>query len=185
MTQQAELAAVVDRAVAELGGRLDVFVANAGVPWTKGALLDAADHAHYRAVMAADLDSVYYSAFAAGRHFRAARAGSFIATASMSGHVANVPQMQAAYNAAKAGVIHFCRSLAVEWAPFGARANSVSPGYILTDISAFVDADTKAVWAERTPMHREGRPEELKGAYLYFASDASSFTTGSDLVVDG
>jgi len=107
-----------------------------------------------------------------------------VATASMSGHIVNQPQAQAAYNAAKAGVIHLCRSLAVEWAGF-ARVNTVSPGYIATEISNFVPAETKKIWREKTPMAREGLANELKGAFLYFASDASTFTTGSDLIVDG
>jgi sorbose reductase len=102
----------------------------------------------------------------------------------MSGHIVNIPQLQATYNAAKAGVIHFVKSLAVEWAGF-ARANTVSPGYIATEISTFVPDDMKVQWHEKTPMHREGLANELKGAYLYFASDAASFTTGSDLLVDG
>jgi sorbose reductase len=141
-------------------------------------------HDHYHSVVTTDLDSVYFSAHAAGKYFRAQGSGSFIATASMSGHIVNIPQQQAVYNAAKAGVIHFCKSLAVEWAGF-ARVNTVSPGYIATEISGFVDAETKKIWHEKTPMKREGLANELKGAYLYFASDASTFTTGSDLICDG
>lgn len=88
------------------------------------------------------------------------------------------------YNAAKAGVIHLCRSLAVEWVRF-ARANSISPGYIATEISNFVPAETKSIWRSKIPMGREGKAPELKGAFLYFASDASSYTTGTNLLVDG
>ena len=102
----------------------------------------------------------------------------------MSGHIVNIPQLQSAYNAVKAGVIHYCRSLAVEWAGF-ARVNTVSPGYIATEISDFVPEETKKVWRGMTPMKREGLANELKGAFLYLASDASTFTTGSDLRVDG
>jgi sorbose reductase len=69
----------------------------------------------------------------------------------MSGVIVNVPQLQAAYNAAKAGVIHLCKSLAVEWALY-ARANSVSPGYIITEISNFVPRETKSLWKDRIPM---------------------------------
>jgi sorbose reductase len=102
----------------------------------------------------------------------------------MSGHIVNIPQAQAVYNAAKSAVIHFCKSLAVEWAGF-ARVNTVSPGYIATEISGFVPAETKKIWHQKTPMGREGLANELKGAYLYFASDASTYTTGSDLICDG
>lgn len=66
-----------------------------------------------------------------------------------------------------------------------ARSNSVSPGYIATEISSFVAKETKEIWKNKIPMGREGLPQELKGAFLYLASDASSYTTGSDLVVDG
>lgn len=76
------------------------------------------------------------------------------------------------------------KSLAVEWVRF-ARANTVSPGYIATEISNFIPTETKTVWKDKIPMGREGTPEELKGAYLYLASDASSYTTGADIVVDG
>ena len=88
------------------------------------------------------------------------------------------------YNAAKAGVIHLCKSLAVEWVKF-ARVNSISPGYMATEISDFVPPETKAIWHSKIPMGREGEAHELKGAYLYLASDASSYTTGTDIVVDG
>lgn len=76
------------------------------------------------------------------------------------------------------------KSLSVEWVRF-ARANTVSPGYIATEISSFVAEDTKKVWRDKIPMGREGEAHELKGAYLYLASDASSYTTGADLIVDG
>ncbi|KAB8079725.1 hypothetical protein BDV29DRAFT_164247 [Aspergillus leporis] len=184
--------------VRDFNGRLDVFVANSGIPWTQGPMIDA-PLGHYSDVTQTDLDGTFYCARAAGSHWRRQKEegtdifgnplqgftyGSFVATASMSGHVVNIPQLQAAYNAAKAGVIHLCKSLAVEWVRF-ARANTVSPGYIVTDISTFVPDETKNIWKDKIPMGREGLPHELKGAYLYLASDASSYTTGADLVVDG
>jgi sorbose reductase len=154
---------------------------------------------HYKKVVTTDLDGTFYCARAAGRHWRRQKkegttvdgkklenfnSGAFVATASMSGHIANIPQLQAAYNAAKAGVIHLCRSLAVEWVGF-ARANSVSPGYIATEISDFVPGEIKSIWKDKIPMGREGEASELKGAFLYLASDAASYTTGADLIVDG
>ncbi|TKA73232.1 L-xylulose reductase [Friedmanniomyces simplex] len=189
---------VINDITEEFNGRLDIFVANAGIPWTDGGMIDG-PLSSYHKVVATDLDSVFYSAKAAGEIFRhqyetgvsltgAALQnysyGSFIATASMSGHIANIPQLQSAYNAAKAGVRHLCQSLAVEWVKF-ARANSVSPGYIATEISNFVPPETKAIWRSKIPMGREGEAHELKGAYLYLASDASSYTTGTDILVDG
>ncbi|KAJ5314547.1 uncharacterized protein N7443_001431 [Penicillium atrosanguineum] len=184
--------------VREFRGRLDILIANSGIPWTKGPMVDAPLD-HYANVTQTDLDGTYYCARAAAAHWKRQKTentdifgkpltgftyGSFVATASMSGHIVNVPQLQAAYNAAKAGVIHLCKSLAVEWVRF-ARANTVSPGYIATEISTFVPDETKSLWKDKIPMGREGLPQELKGAYLYLASSASSYTTGADLIVDG
>ncbi|KAL4787814.1 hypothetical protein BJX76DRAFT_317758 [Aspergillus varians] len=188
----------VDESVKDFNGRLDVFIANAGIPWTQGATVDGPLD-HYSDVVNIDLNGTYYCAKYASYYWRKQKEegvdlngnkldnftyGSFVATASMSGHIVNVPQLQAAYNAAKAGVIHLCKSLAVEWVKF-ARANTVSPGYIATEISNFVPKETKDIWRDKIPMGREGQAEELKGAYLYLASDASSYTTGADLLVDG
>lgn len=155
----------LDDQVQEFNGRLDVFVANAGIPWTKGPMINGPVE-HYSDVVATDLDSTYFCARAAAQHWKRQKqegtdlegrqlqnfsSGSFIATASMSGVIVNVPQLQAAYNAAKAGVIHLCKSLAVEWAQF-ARANSVSPGYIITEISNFVPQETKDIWKDKIPL---------------------------------
>lgn len=154
---------------------------------------------HYANVVNVDLNGTFYCAKYAAAHWRRQKEegtdlngqkldnftyGSFVATASMSGHIVNFPQMQAAYNAAKSGVLHMCKSLAVEWVKF-ARANTVSPGYTATEISSFVPQETKDIWMDKIPMGREGEAHELKGAYLYLASDAASYTTGADIVVDG
>lgn len=188
----------INQIVKEFNGRLDVVIANAGVAWVKGPMVDAPID-HYNEVVQVDLDGVFYCARAAAAHWRRQKEegtdingnkltnftyGSFVATSSMSGHIVNFPQMQAAYNAAKAGCRHLCKSLAVEWVRF-ARANTISPGYIATELSNFVPKETKDIWKDKIPMGREGLPQELKGAYLYLASDAASYTTGADIVVDG
>ncbi len=115
----------VDEIVKEFNGRLDIFIANSGIPWTQGAMLDG-EIDHYRKVVSTDLDGTFYCARAAGAHWRRQKKegtdsngkklenytyGSFVATASMSGHIVNVPQLQAAYNAAKAGIIQLGRTL--------------------------------------------------------------------------
>ena len=155
----------VDQAVEEFNGRLDIFVANAGIPWTKGAVVDGPLD-HFKDVVETDLDGVYYCAKAAAKHWRRQKLegtdlsgkpltrytmGSFVATASMSGMIVNIPQLQASYNAAKSAVIHLCKSLAVEWALY-ARANSISPGYIRTEISNFVSQEYKNAWHDKTPL---------------------------------
>ena len=98
----------------------------------------------------------------------------------MSGHIANFPQEQTSYNVAKAGCIHLARSLANEWRDF-ARVNSISPGYIDTGLSDFVPQDIQKLWHSMIPMGRDAKATELKGAYVYFASDASSYCTVSHL----
>ncbi|KAG6096348.1 L-xylulose reductase [Claviceps sp. LM220 group G6] len=195
-------AEAVDKAITdivkEFNGRLDIFVANSGITWEEGAFIDGKVETA-RKVMAVNVDGVMWCAKSAGAHFRRQKeegttldgkplegflAGSFIATASMSGSIVNIPQLQAVYNGSKAAVIHFCKSLAVEWTGF-ARVNTVSPGYIKTDISNFAPKEMKEQWKNKTPMGREGLVSELKGSYLYLASDAASYTTGLDMIVDG
>lgn len=149
----------------EFNGRLDIFIANSGIPWTQGAALDG-ELSHYHKVVDTDLDGTFYCARVAGQIWRRQkkemttsdgkplegfREGAFVATASMSGHIVNIPQLQATYNAAKAGIIHLCKSLAVEWVGF-ARCNSVSPGYMATEISDFVPTETKNIWKDKIPM---------------------------------
>lgn len=115
----------VNRVVKELNGRLDILVANSGIPWTQGPMVTS-QLDHYHDVVRTDLDGTFYCAKAAAAHWKRQKEdgtdvhgnklqgftyGSFIATASMSGHIVNIPQLQAAYNAAKAGVIHLCMFL--------------------------------------------------------------------------
>lgn len=135
-------------------------------------------------VIQVDLNGTAYCAKAVGPYFKKQGFGSFVITASMSGHIANFPQEQTSYNVAKAGCIHMARSLANEWRDF-ARVNSISPGYIDTGLSDFVEQKTQDLWKSMIPMGRNGDAKELKGAYVYLVSDASSYTTGADLVIDG
>lgn len=105
----------------------------------------------------------------------------------MSAHIVNVPQPQCAYNASKAGVIQLTKSLAIEWAARGVRVNSISPGYIGTDLTLNSPSLVPLIeqWNAMAPMHRLGKPEELQAIAVYLAGDASPFTTGSDFVIDG
>jgi len=110
--------------------------------------------------------------------------GAIITTASMSGHIINIPQTVGHYCASKAAVIHLTKAMAVELAPHNIRVNSVSPGYILTELVEPL-AEYHRLWEPKIPLGRIGRPEELTGLYLYLASAAASYMTGSDLVIDG
>lgn len=182
--RKAEQVAAVIKAIHEDFKQIDIFVANAGIAWTAGPMIDQPDDVDWLNVMNVDLNGVYYCAKNVGRIFRDQGFGSLVMTASMSAHIVNVPNFQAAYNAAKAGVLHLGKSLAVEWAPF-ARVNTISPGYMATELSDFVPDEQKNIWYSLTPKGRQGLPRELAGAYLYLASDAATFVTGADLKVDG
>ena len=103
----------------------------------------------------------------------------------MSGIAVNVPQKQAIYNTSKAGVAMLTKSLALEWAPYGIRVNSISPGYMKTEMTMASMTQLFATWEALTPLGRLGVPEELRGAVIFLASDASSYMIGHDLVIDG
>jgi NAD(P)-dependent dehydrogenase (short-subunit alcohol dehydrogenase family) len=165
-------------------GSLDIVFNNAGVCIHKDAL--EASIAEWREVLDINLTGEYIVARAAGRTMIEKKIrGSIINMASMSGSIVNIPQWQASYNASKAGVIHMTRSLAMEWAAYGIRVNSLSPGYIGTPMSADTPQELKDAWMPLIPQHRMGDPEELIGAVIYLAADSSGYTTGSDLIVDG
>lgn len=177
-----EVKLTIDQIVKDFG-TIDVFVANAGIGWKSCPVSDSSLDAYHN-VMKVNLDGVYYAAKCMGPIFEKNGKGSFIITASQAGHIVTVPICQAAYNASKAALIQLGKSLSIEWVRF-ARVNTISPGYILTEIAKHVPYDVKSKWWPLIPMGREGSPQELVGAFLYFASDASTFTTGADLIIDG
>ena len=111
--------------------------------------------------------------------------GSFVNLASNASTLVPTPQPQASYNASKAGLIMMTKSLAYEWIPYGIRVNALSPGYILTDMTAHVRADWTEKWLSSIPRGRMGTPDELAPALIYLLSDASQFTVGSEVIVDG
>ncbi len=173
----------VERVFAAFGAPDAVFN-NAGIVIHKPA--EELTPEEWRRVVDVDLNGVFYVAQAAARLMIAAgRGGSIVNMASMSGVIVNVPQCQSSYNAAKAAVVHLSKSLAVEWAGKGIRVNALSPGYIETEMTGAVNPQWRAFWTGLIPMGRMGRPEELAGAVIYLMSDAASYTTGLNLVVDG
>lgn len=116
--------------------------------------------------------------------------GNIVNVASMSGLVVNpLPQQQCAYNSSKAGVIMLTKCMANEWAQRGVRVNAICPGFTDTPLTArrlsTPNDPAVAKWLGGTPMGRVAQPDEMVGLVLYFASDASTFTTGAVLSVDG
>lgn len=167
-------------------GKIDILVSNAGIAHVVAAE-DTSDD-DWLKVIDVNLNGVFWSCRAVGRHMIERKSGSIVNIASMSGLIVNKPQRQAAYNAAKAGVIHLTKSLAAEWASYNVRVNCVSPGYIGTDMSLGSyqnNPEWARIWDFMTPMARIGTAMEIAQAVYFLASDASSFTTGSNLVADG
>ncbi len=177
-----EVSRMVGTITERLGG-IDIAVCNAGIVTLKG--LEEMSLEEFASVQETNVNGVFLTAQACAKAMiLQKRGGSIINTASMSGHVINVPQKEGHYCASKAAVIHLTKAMAVEFAGYGIRVNSVSPGYIMTELVEPYK-EYHAVWAPRIPLGRLGRPEELVGLYLYLASDASSYMTGTDIVIDG
>jgi NAD(P)-dependent dehydrogenase (short-subunit alcohol dehydrogenase family) len=166
-------------------GRIDIAFNNAGI--AINAPSEECSDEDWHKVININLHAVFYCCREFGKVMLEQGKGSIINTASMSGIISNTPQPQSAYNVSKAGVIMLTKSLAGEWAKRGVRVNSVSPGYIGTEMTKSETANPEwhADWLKCTPMGRFGEPREVATAVVYLASDASSYFTGSNLVVDG
>lgn len=173
------------KGVVDTFGKLDAAFCNAGICMNVPA--EEMTFEQWNKVININLTGVFLTAQAAGKIMLKQGYGSIINTASMSAHIVNVPQPQCSYNASKAGVIQLTKSLAIEWAKKGVRVNSISPGYIGTELTLNSPNLRPLIeqWNEMAPMGRMGRPEELQSICVYLAGDTSSFTTGSDFVIDG
>ncbi|KAI0533978.1 putative short-chain dehydrogenase [Xylaria digitata] len=164
-------------------GKIDVFVANAGMAISKPILDQTLEE--YRKQMSANLplvDGMVACAKYAGEIFKRQGSGNLIITSSMSAHITNVPADQPIYNGTKAFATHFGKSLAREWREF-ARVNIVSPGFFDTKMGASQSAVNEAY--RMAVLGRQGNVKEIKGLYLYLASDASTYTTGADILIGG
>ena len=178
-----ESVAAMMKVYMEQYGRIDYAINNAGIVNAFEADKIGADD--FKKVVDVNLNGVFLTAQAAAKEMiKAGKGGVIINTASMSGHVINRPQTIANYCASKGGVILLTKALAVEWAKYDIRVNCVSPGYIVTELVAEM-TDMHPIWQTMVPMERLGKPEDLIGAYVFLASDASQYATGTDLVVDG
>ena len=176
--------AMVEKALAEFG-QVDFLMNNAGiVKWCEAEDVSEQD---WRDVIDVNLNGLFFCCQAVGRHMIERRRGSIINIASMSGFIVNKPQPQASYNTSKAAVIHLTRSLAAEWAPYNIRVNAIAPGYMATPMARpfFDDPQYGGVWIDAIPIKRPGEPEELAPLAVFLAAEASSYVTGSTVVIDG
>ena len=182
VSQPAQVQRALDEVLSRLG-QVDVLVNNAGTCIHRPAL--EVTEEEWRFVMDVNVDGVWHCSQAFGRHMVAQRSGVIVNIGSISGQIVNRPQWQPAYNASKAAVHQLTKSLAAEWAPYGVRVNALAPGYIKTEMAPVDEPQFRQHWIEDAPMRRYAVPAELGPSVVFLASDASSFMTGSVLVVDG
>ncbi len=181
VTDKQQVTAAFER-IDEEFGQLDVLLNSAGLCiWGDAEEMPEED---WDKVLDVNLKGTFLTCQAAGQRMIEQGSGSIINIASMSGSIVNRPQHQIGYNSSKAGVIHLTQSMAAEWAPDNVRVNSISPGYTLSELTRQFPEHFDN-WLPYIPMGRMAEPEELVGAAVYLASDAASYTTGHDLVIDG
>ncbi|KAJ4393156.1 hypothetical protein N0V93_002363 [Gnomoniopsis smithogilvyi] len=173
--------------IAEENGRIDGLLACAGIQQETSALdytMEDSDK-----MMGVNVTGTFMTAQAVARQMvKLGQPGSMVFIASMSGTVANKGLLCPAYNASKAGVVQLGKNLAMEWGQYGIRVNTLSPGYIVTAMTAPLFEqypDRKENWPKQNMLGRLSYPEEYRGAAVFLLSDASSFMTGSDLRIDG
>ena len=162
-------------------GSVDVLVNSAGIAHV-GLLTDMTDE-EWNELVGTDLGGTFYCCREALKDMIRAHSGVIVNIASMWGEVG--ASCEAAYSAAKAGVIGLTKALAKEVGPSGVRVNAVSPGVIMTDMMADFTADDIAALRDETPLNTLGAPKDIAEAVLFLASDRARFITGQVLSVNG
>ncbi len=171
------------KAVKDELGRIDILVCNAGIcNWSPA---EDMEFKTWQQLMDINLNGVFLYCKWVGKEMIKQKKGSIINVSSMSANIVNVPQKQCHYNSSKAAVTHLTKSLAVEWAPYNIRVNAVCPGYIMTPLLKLADKEMLDEWASYAPQKRIPDPSELKGIFVFLASQAASYFTGSAVVADG
>jgi meso-butanediol dehydrogenase/(S,S)-butanediol dehydrogenase/diacetyl reductase len=181
LSDPGQAAAIVDQVVQRFG-RLDVVVSNAAA-YATGPITELPD-ADWDRLRATNIDAFFHLAKAALPRL-ADSSGSLVAVSSVSGLRGDWGQ--AAYNASKAAITNFVRSLALDWGPRGVRLNAVAPAFTLTELTQDVGDDPEALAraVDRIALGRPGHPEDIAPAVLFLASDAARYVTGAVVPVDG
>lgn len=176
---------LVGTAVSELGS-VDVLVNGAATFWA-AAPEDVPTQRGWRRILDVNLTGAFLACRSAGRRMLEAGHGSIVNVASTGGLMSFLPEVGStlSYTTSKGALISLTRDLAAQWAHRGVRVNAIAPGSMAGGMTHSIPADRQARMIDHIPMKRQGRPDELRGAVAYLASDASSYVTGTVLVVDG
>ena len=171
---------LVNDVIAEFG-KIDILVNNAGI--TKDTLLMRMTEEMWDAVINVNLKSAFNLTKAVQRYMLKQRSGSIINMSSIVGLGGNAGQ--ANYAASKAGMIAFTKSVAQEIGARNIRVNAIAPGFIETDMTAKLPEEVKKEWAEKIPLRRAGKPEDVANMAIFLASDMASYVTGQVITVCG
>ena len=183
VTQAENLAAAISTLEKELGP-LSVAANCAGI--ANAAAAEEMSLAQWQRVFDINLTGVFLSCQAEARVMLPRKQGSIVSIASMSGTIVNRGILQAHYNASKAAVMHLSKSLAMEWSGSGIRVNTISPGYTATPMNLRPEvAEQVKQFEADTPLGRMATVDEMVGPAVFLSSQAASFCTGIDLIVDG
>jgi NAD(P)-dependent dehydrogenase (short-subunit alcohol dehydrogenase family) len=179
----ASIRSVVEAAISKFG-RIDVLINNAGTSW--GAPVEEMRLEHWNKVIETNLTGTFLFAQAVGKCLVNQGKGKIINIASVAGIRGAPPEFQAiGYHASKGGVIAFTKDLACKWGVHNIQVNAIAPGWFPTNMSAAVIEKNKEAFLKKIPLGRFGNEDDLKGAAVFLASDASNYVTGHVLVVDG
>ncbi|KAK7039205.1 hypothetical protein VNI00_010110 [Paramarasmius palmivorus] len=169
-------------------GRMDVCIAAAGILKSNTDCLEYPAE-QFKQVHDVNVKGALFTAQAAGRQMRRFKnPGSIILIGSMSGSITNKGHPWVSYNSSKSAVLQMARSMACELGKENIRVNTISPGHVLSKMTAaYLDSQPHLlqIWSDLNPMGRIARSDELRGVAVWLASDASSFCTGSDIVLTG
>lgn len=158
-------------------GRIDILVNNAGI--TRDTLMMRMSEQQWDAVLTVNLKSAFNFIHACTPIMARQRGGSIINMSSVVGVSGNAGQCN--YSASKAGLIGLAKSIAKEMGPRGIRANSIAPGFIITDMTAALPEEVREQWAKAIPLRRGGTPEDVAKVALFLASDLSAYVTGQTI----
>jgi len=193
VTRSAEIEPFVDEVIGRFG-KIDILVNNAGIG-TRGQSLETVSDAEWHEFMDGILNCMFYMAKPVARHMIERQqagdgeGGAIINMTSINAFIISniAPRYNVPYCVAKAGVAHLTRGMATNWAPHKIRVNGIAPGFIITEMGStlmkFPDIMNRMLAGQ--PIGRFGQVEEIKGAVLFLASEASSYMTGGIVVLDG